>query len=70
MAVQVVGVSLQPEVLDILDALATEDSLARSTMIGRLVCEEQERRRSKRSTPLEVVVGGVRYVPQRRRASA
>ena len=70
MAVQVIGVSLQPDTLELLDALATDEGVARSAMIARLVTEESDRRSAKRKAPLEVVVGGVRYVPQRRRASA
>lgn len=67
MAVAVIGVSLQPAVLASLDRMADDDGLARSAMLGRLIEEEQARRKSRRSEPLEVVVGGVRYVPQRSR---
>jgi len=70
MAVQVIGVSLQPEVLQVLDRMATNEGLARSSMIGRLIEEEADRRKARRAAPLEVVVGGVRYVPQRQRAQA
>lgn len=67
MAVSVIGVSLQPEVLETLDRMSAAEGLARSAMIGRLIEDEAERRRVRRAEPLEVVVGGVRYVPQRAR---
>jgi metal-responsive CopG/Arc/MetJ family transcriptional regulator len=69
MAVTVIGVSLQPEVLETLDRMTAAEGVARSAMIGRLIEDEDARRRAKRESPLEVVVGGVRYVPQRRRAA-
>lgn len=71
MAVQIVGVSLQPEVLAQLDGLAASEGLGRSGMVARLVQAELERRRLARGRveALDVVVGGVRYVPARARRS-
>jgi metal-responsive CopG/Arc/MetJ family transcriptional regulator len=63
-AVQIVGVSLQPEVLSVLDGLAQADGLARSALIARLIEAEVERR-SRKPGVVEVLVEGVRYVPVR-----
>jgi hypothetical protein len=65
--VTVVGVSLLPEVLESLDAMAASDELKRSTFIARLVEAERRRRRAKGEPRPEVLVDGVRYVPARPR---